>query len=573
VLDPIIWLSADQWFTFVRRRIKEISNFQAKLCRFKTPAENYGVLTLILTHIIQHIRATPIVKDSLLREDLKALRFDAVCDRFGCFFLHQLDLTNGHLPDVREKDTPQMLKSMGVEPNARKEKARNKKLPPPCQGSMSWDRLGELLNQGDKGVKLREFEWDDLWYFYAPAIRLFCCFTFDYWSFQKDELFTRVKTVPRSLQEAMNLWSLPSIKERSISPTEIKLTPSADGLENNVPPRSRRQFFGEKRTTFFPEPGETPAEISHWIPLFTKGYVRGYHEAIENSEDNGKAIKDSLDAIFKNLQVLPHNPGRHTNNKLPWLWKLNEVHLLLNSTYILIEDKILRFAGGGAKGKRATGPNKCKTNGQMEKLLEKTYREEPSRTVRAIQKSTAVERKQLLNGRSGKYKNKRKPPVKKMQTAVGEEPVKDGRGGWARGSKPGEAEGGKGDEEGPSREFYEPVRGIRTVSSPSSKKRPKEAEESGMEAEESGLDAEESGLDAEESGLDAEESGLEAEESGLEAEDSGLDAEDSGSDAEDSGLDAEDSGLEADESELEADESELEEDESEVYDVEADTSN
>jgi hypothetical protein len=55
----------------------------------------------------------------------------------------------------------------------------------------------------------------------------------------------------------------------------------------------------------------------------------------------------------------------------------------------------------------------------MEKLLEKTYREEPSRTVRAIQKSTAVERKQLLNGRSGKYKNKRKPPVKKCKQQWG----------------------------------------------------------------------------------------------------------------------------------------------------------
>ena len=558
MLQPIIWLSTDDWFTFVRRRIKEISNFQAKLYRFKTPAENYGVLTLILTHIIHHVRATPIVKDSLLREDLKALRFDAVCDRFGCFFLHHLDLTNGDLPDVREKDTRQMLKSMGVEPNLRKQKAQNQELPPPSQETMSWDRLNDLLNQGDKGVRLREFEWDDLWYFYLPAKRLFCSFTFEYWSFQKREHFTPIGAIPQTLEEAMNLWSLPSIKERLLSPNEMKLIPSADRLTNGIPPRSRGQLFKQKRNTFFPEPGETPVENSHWVPLFTIGYVRSYHEAVENSEDDGKTIKDALDAIFENLQVLPHNPGKPSNNKQMWLWKLSEVHLLLNSAYLQIEDRILRFAGGRAKEKRATGANKCLTTRQMHKFLEKVYRGEPSRAVRAVQKSTAVERKQLLNGRSGKYKNKRKPPVKKLPAATGEEPVEERSGGGPRGREREEAEGGKGDEEGPSRESHEPIRGRQAVPDRSpSKKLLKERKLEGKTVPLVILEAEESGLEAEEFELEIEGSGLEAEESEVEADESGLEADESDVEADESNVEADESDVEADESDVEAHESDV----------------
>jgi hypothetical protein len=68
--------------------------------------ENYGTVTAILTHVVQHVCITPIVMNSQLNQDLKDLRFDAISVRFGCFFLHDLDLTNGYLPPVCKLERP-----------------------------------------------------------------------------------------------------------------------------------------------------------------------------------------------------------------------------------------------------------------------------------------------------------------------------------------------------------------------------------------------------------------------------------------------------------------------------------
>jgi len=69
------------------------------------------------SHLQQHIGVTPIVKDPDLRHNLSELRLDAISNRFSCFFFHELDLTNGHLPGVQKVDPPAMLDRMGVKPH------------------------------------------------------------------------------------------------------------------------------------------------------------------------------------------------------------------------------------------------------------------------------------------------------------------------------------------------------------------------------------------------------------------------------------------------------------------------
>jgi len=70
---------------------------------------------------------------------------------------------------------------------------------------------------------------------------------------------------PPNLKVAMEVWTLASIKGRMQNQNLCYLNPSADGLENAVPPKSRQQLFGLKRTAFFPEPNIILDKDScHW---------------------------------------------------------------------------------------------------------------------------------------------------------------------------------------------------------------------------------------------------------------------------------------------------------------------
>jgi hypothetical protein len=377
--------------------------------------ENYGVLTSILTHLIQHVGITPIVKNSDLRHNLTELRFHSICHRFGCFFLHDLDLTNGYLPGIQQKDNLQMLKHLGIKnPQIQKQVVEDQEDVTPSQDGLTWKELGELLNKGDERTRIKNFEWDPLWLTYSIARSLFCSFTFEYWFTLTATSFKPLPRPPQTLQEAMEVWTLPSIQERMGKDLHLILTPSVDSLEKHVPPKSRVQRFSLKRTSFFPEPGESLNRKSHWKPFFDTGFVKTYHNTIESSMDAGKEIKDALDCIFTHLQVLPLNPGKPGDVKPLWRWDGEGLKLLLNSSYIQLADNRIQFRGGVRRERRNAGPNKLKSKREVERMLaQKGSQQQSPRMTRAVQKSTTLEERQLRQGRRrGRGKNYRKPPTR-----------------------------------------------------------------------------------------------------------------------------------------------------------------
>jgi len=396
-----------------------MSNFQEKLYLFKHPVENYGVLTSILTHIIQHVGITPIVMDPDLRYNLKVLHFEAISSRFGCFFLHDLDLANGKLKEVQQKDPPQMLVRMGIKSA---QKRRGKSPDPellPSQDSLTWKELGLLVNsEGDSRARIRNFVWDPLWLAYSDARALFCDFTYQYWMLMGDKVFIQLTEVPPTLEQAMKLWTLKSVKDRLLPKFNYHLMPSADGLDNNVPVKSRGQLFNRKRTAFFPEP-DGPITNPGWKLFCEVGYVKDYHTAIESSSEGGKRIKDALDGIFANLQILPFNPGRPSDAKMLWRWTGNDLELLINSSYIQLLDRTLRYKGGKGKERRQGGKHKIRSPAEMMKVV---FREKklqlPLKKTKAVQKFTAIETQELMRGRRGKPKNYRAPPTRGKKVAL-----------------------------------------------------------------------------------------------------------------------------------------------------------
>src|SRR5258705_5461998 len=73
---------------------------------------NYGTITGLLMHMLCNMPHSPVAQTSYLRDALRDFHFDMVMDRFGTFFLHELDLEKVVLPDITKEDTVECLLAM-----------------------------------------------------------------------------------------------------------------------------------------------------------------------------------------------------------------------------------------------------------------------------------------------------------------------------------------------------------------------------------------------------------------------------------------------------------------------------
>jgi hypothetical protein len=109
--NPILAVKSEVYFAYQIRQMKELQNAQTHLSLY-CPS-NYGTITALLAHMLQHIPHSPVAKTGYLRDALTELQFDKVMDQFGTFFLHNLDLENASLLGINENDTDECLLAMG----------------------------------------------------------------------------------------------------------------------------------------------------------------------------------------------------------------------------------------------------------------------------------------------------------------------------------------------------------------------------------------------------------------------------------------------------------------------------
>jgi hypothetical protein len=405
-LDPILWIPSELWFGFLRRRTVELSHTQKKLSMLAIRPKNYGLITSILSHMLQHVGISPIVKDQTLARALQDLQFHAISQRFGCFFLHNLDIETGHLPGIEKVDPTGLL--WLLEGNQAGEDTTRA---PAAMGSeaasalaVTWKKLCETIN-GDREQRrsIQEFAWEPSWLVFSEAEGVFCGFTWQFWGLLSNSAFEQLEKPPTTLKEAMELWTLDSVKARLKHDVNITLLPSGDELKGAVPEKFHQSRFEVLRGRFFPEPEVRVHEKSCWGPLFKQGYVRRYHEAIKESRDGGRTLKDALDGIMLNLQVLPYNPGD------PWsaapLWRCSNsiVTLLLNSSYIQLLGRTIKSAEGEMRG---AGHRKLLSKNQLMKILSG--------------EGMVTQKKRSRAHRLGRSKNWRQPPPPRGRRKRGE---------------------------------------------------------------------------------------------------------------------------------------------------------
>ena len=146
-----------------------------------------------------------------------------------------------------------------------------------------------------------------------------------------------------------------------------RLLPSGDELRGAVPDKfSNIHRFQALRGSFFPEPQEGVISSPCWSAFFQYGYMRDFHRAIWKSNDQGTSLRDALDGIIMNLQILPYNPGRPTHQTAP-LWRCRNavVDLLVNASYVQLADRTIKQGEGEARGQGYKKPTTGRLLGKM----------------------------------------------------------------------------------------------------------------------------------------------------------------------------------------------------------------
>ena len=397
-LDPIVWIPSELWFTFLKRRSIEISDAQRKLSLLAQRPPNYGLVISILSYMLQHVGITPILKDRSVVRALRDLHFNAISQRFGCFFLHNFDPDTGDLPGIDKEDSYDLLWHLQGNQEAEEAVTTEDTTTAPSGLAITWKKLCDSLNEprGSRAT-IEPFVWDPSWLRFSEAEMLFCRFTWEFWRVLKSNAFEPLERPPITLKEAMEVWTLESMKGRIKHDVGFKLLPSGDELKGAVPEKFQQRRFETMRRQFFPEQVEQVHKGSCWGPLFQRGYVREFHRALEESEEGGKALRTALDGIMLNLQILPYNPGNP--GKATPLWRCNNsvVTFLVNSSYIEVLDRRIKPS---ERAERGLAHRKLMSKYELEKAL--------GTSGMRMEKRTQPKKSRLH--RKGKPKNWRRPP-------------------------------------------------------------------------------------------------------------------------------------------------------------------
>jgi len=304
--DPILWLPSSLWFGFLSRRVFELQKTQMTLQRQQHRRPNYGVLTSIVTHMLRCVSSTPIVYEAHLRESLLALNYQPTIDRFGMFFLHDLELEKVKcLPEVQAKDDANVLRTMGSTAH-RKQKITNKAMNQhpggplteefPLGPSPTWREICDALRD-DPWKLLREWSWENDWDHSLSASRIFVKFTRQFWSALRQDWLQRPLVLPQSLKEAMGCWSLETVLSNVL---RCHFMPCSAGLLGAVPGK-RPKSFAERWEVFFPL-DRTLHKDSVWRVFFEKGYIKEY---LETAVGDMLLLRQSLSQLLGQVQCLP----------------------------------------------------------------------------------------------------------------------------------------------------------------------------------------------------------------------------------------------------------------------------
>jgi hypothetical protein len=373
---------------------------------------------------------TPPIVNTYVRESLWLLRFQNIVERFGMFFLHDLDMNlDICVPEIRDWDDADVFRTMGVSQNAKIKFARrhglSSKLLPhanreeyPIGRDPTYQTLQSALKREPWNI-MRKWEWmNDLEEFGMAedgSIAQIASMLFQKatghlwlllnkgWTYGEDVALIN----PKDLREAMECWSLDKIHRRLPS---YQIRPCNAELRGNIVGQRMVPFRERWKAYFYPE-----KDGIIWRHMRgPRGFVGMFEQEQAKllTEEAKSELDDALSILFQHVHCLP------LGGRTGAIWDIREgsVILLGNPRFY----KIDRIGGGTVTSRRNwTHSNK----GDIERgLLELEGRGEAD-IRRILRMSRAL--KKIRSSRSGKSLNRRQPPVSKVVREEDEQQVVD----------------------------------------------------------------------------------------------------------------------------------------------------
>jgi hypothetical protein len=328
--EPILWIPSEIFCRFLSRRIHELEAIQLRL--YKSPPPNYGLLTSIIVHLMRNVSFSVSSKRSYLTEALCDLNYESTIHRFGMFFLHDLDITQGQLHPVMQRDNGDVDKAMGLHKKGKKRATRtmaailthHPDLPNdsfPLGEAPTWSDLQSCLKH-DPIKLIKPWVWNSAWDKDADTSELFNGFTNDVWLALDHKVLSKPLSRTRTLKDSMELWSVASIKTNFL---DVSFIPNGQGISKK---KKSCWSFRDLASKYFPDPTVPLAPKSAWSGFREHGYLKRYQELKDRlTPARFKHLQNNLKLLFDNIQCLPSHgkPGGRI-----WKSRLGTVEILTN---------------------------------------------------------------------------------------------------------------------------------------------------------------------------------------------------------------------------------------------------
>ncbi|KAF8129371.1 hypothetical protein EV363DRAFT_1169043 [Boletus edulis] len=320
--DPVLWVSSQAYCEFMIRRLEELRFIQVRF--FKEPSSNYAIVTCIIVHLLRNMSFSIPAKDIHLIEALKDLSYEGVIQRFGMFFLQDLNLVTGELPVILEIDDADVALKL----RSRVKKVTKSRNPAGTRSAQrnteataeyplgewpTWNELVQCLDKYPTDI-MKSWRWTSDRTWDECASDLFVAFTNAMWLALEPSRLQNPLTPATTLQEAIQSWSVSHVFENLLS---VRFLPNSHGLNKNT---KQSWDFTALLDVFFPQ-AHTLLPNMVWTRFTERnGYLRMYSDYQKNlSAEDFETLNTLLALLLNQAQCLP-NSIKATNSSRGRVW-------------------------------------------------------------------------------------------------------------------------------------------------------------------------------------------------------------------------------------------------------------
>lgn len=394
-----------------------------------TAPDNYGVLTCLLHHMLQSVVFTPPQIPKNVRESLYVLRSTSSAQRFGIFFLHDLEIeAKRPLREVAQADTLDVLSEIGVREMKRptKKPALLNLHPPdatnsfPIGATPTFSDLADAIRSNPISM-LRPLNIEAELNVNDTAALVFKHFTSSFWHLIKVLPGTRYDCLQGGIEEALTAWSLEGVHRQTQGHFVCRaVKPSSDFAV--FTPHTQTQFE-DRAEYFFPERNKIP-EFPFWEALKDHGYL----QILELAPDERLEVINDLRKLLALCQCLP----TEANPKQIWEFDLQDGY---QAVIVDVNPRYYRITGLRQDNAARSQPSKKRKRAQNPLLSAPAFirhlitihadfpayfnaaveeGHHPDRVVQSISNRLNAGKKKLKKA-SATTKNRRKAPLNRYQ--------------------------------------------------------------------------------------------------------------------------------------------------------------